>query len=84
MDLIGKEIDAGSAVGDLATTEDLLRTLRDTIEGDLDSETRRAVVEGLVSGISVETLGTGRSKQAAVTVSYRFSEPVYAVDNAAS
>ena len=84
MELVGKEIETGLAVSGLATTEDLLRTLRDTIEGALDSDTRRAVVEGLVSGISVKTLGTGRSKQAAVTVSYRFAEPVYAVDNAAS
>lgn len=84
MDLIAKESETGKAVGDLASTDTLLRDLRDAIEGDLDWDTRRAVVEALVEGISVETTGSARKKQAAVTVSYRFSEPVYAVDNAAS
>ena len=53
---------------------------RDTIDGDLDWDTRRAVVDGLVSGITVETSGTGNNKTAAITVSYNFSEPVHAVD----
>ena len=75
MALVATDIDTGITVSDLANTEDLLRTLRDTIEGDLDWATRRAVVEGLVSGITVETSGTGHKKQAAVTVSYNFSEP---------
>ncbi|MDA1128606.1 MAG: recombinase family protein, partial [Chloroflexi bacterium] len=82
MALVASEIDTGITVGDLANTDSLLRTLRDTIEGDLPFETRRAVIEGLVSGITVETQGTGHSKTASVTVSYNFSEPRYAVDNA--
>ncbi len=82
MELIASDIDTGITVGDLANTDTLLRTLRETIKGDVDWETRRAVVEGLVAGITVETTGSGRKKQAAVTVSYNFSEPVYAVDSA--
>ena len=81
MDLISDDVDTGIAIGDLATTEDLLRTLRETIEGDLDWNTRRAVVDGLVSGITVETNGTGNKKTAAITVDYNFSEPVHAVDS---
>jgi site-specific DNA recombinase len=84
MDLIANEIDTGITVGDLANTEDLLRTLRDTIDGDLGWDTRRAVVEGLVSGINVETSGTGHKKIAAVTVSYNFSEPNCVVNSASS
>ena len=75
MGLIASEVDTGITIGGLANTEVLLRTLRETIEGDLEWETRRAVVEGLVSGITVETSGTGHKKKAAVTVSYNFSEP---------
>jgi len=82
MDLIAKESETGIAVGNLANTDDLLRTLRETIEGDLPWETRRAIVEGLVSGITVETTGTGHKKKANVTVRYNFAEPVYAVDSA--
>ena len=84
MNLISKEAETGRAVGDLATTEDLLRTLRMKIDWDLPFETRRTVVEGLVSGITVETQGTGHQKTASVTVSYNFSDPSYAVDNATS
>ncbi len=75
MALFAREIDIGITVGELANTEVLLRTLRETIEQDLDWDTRRAVVEGLVSGITVETFGTGHKKKANVTVSYNFSEP---------
>ncbi|MCH7738311.1 MAG: hypothetical protein IH872_13050 [Chloroflexi bacterium] len=84
MDLIAAEAETGIAVGDLATAEDLLRTLRETINSDLDWDTRRAVAESLIAGITVETTGTGRNKKAAVTVSYRFAEPVYAVDSSGS
>ena len=75
MELIASEVDTGITVGDLANTEVLLRTLRETIEGDLPWETRRAVVEGLVAGITVETSGTGHKKKGTVTVSYNFAEP---------
>ena len=84
MELVASEVTTGIAVGDLANTGDLLRTLQETIEGDLPHETRRAVVEGLVSGITVETSGTGRKKKAAVTVSYNFAEAVHVVDSATS
>ena len=80
MGLIADDVDTGIAIGDLANTEDLLRTLRETIEGDLDWDTHRAVVDGLVSGITVETSGTGNKKTAAITVEYNFAEPVDAVD----
>ena len=84
MDLIAKEAESGKAIGDLATTDSLLRDLREKIEWDLDWDTRRAVVEGLVAGITVDTKGTGRKKTAVITVSYNFSEPVHVVNNATS
>ena len=84
MDLIAKEAETGQAVGELATTDTLLRDLRDAIESDLDFDTRRTVVEALVAGITVETEGAGRYKTAAVTVNYRFSEPSHVVDSSGS
>lgn len=83
-DLVANEIDTGITVGNLANTKGLLKTLRDTIGGELDWDTRRAVVEGLVSDIAVETSGTGHKKIASVTVSYNFSEPNCVVSNASS
>lgn len=80
MGLVADDVDTGIVIGDLANTEDLLRALRETINGDLDWDTRRSVVDGLVSGITVETSGTGNQKTAAIRVEYNFSEPVHAVD----
>ena len=75
------EAHRGQKVGDLVGTESLLRTLSDTIEGPLDWETRREVVEALVDDISVETAGTGRKKTATLTITYNFAEPVEVVEN---
>ena len=66
-------------VSDVASTEGLLRSLQDTIEGPSDWETRRSVIEGLVSGVLVETTGTKRQKKSKISVTYNF-EPVDAAE----
>ena len=78
------EAQRGQTVGGLATTENLLKALSDTIDGPLDWGTKREVVEALVDGITAETAGTGRKKTATVTVTYNFSEPVQVVENSTS
>ena len=75
------EAERGQSVGRLADAESLLKTLRDQIQGPLAGETRQRVVEALVSGISIETTGEGRKKQAHVDITYAFSPEVHAVDN---
>ena len=78
------EAERGQTVGELVGTESLLKALSETIDGPLDWETRREVVEALVDGISVETTGTGRKKTATLTITYNFSEPVEVVENRTS
>jgi len=51
------------------------------MQGPLDWETRRVMVEGLVSEIAIETKGKGQTKTAAVIVVSNFAEPGHAADN---
>jgi site-specific DNA recombinase len=63
-----------------ATT--LLERLRDRlemVEASNDTATKRQVVELLVAGIQVDTVGTGKARHAKITITYTFS-PKRAVD----
>ena len=80
MALMADESGRATTVEDISNVGELLRALQDTIEGPLDWETRRSVIEGLVSGIVVETAGTGRKKTASVTVTYNFQDFVSAAE----
>ena len=82
--IMDTEAQRGQDVGNLVRTESLLRELKDRVEGPLDSQTKRLVVEALVSGVMVETTGRGRKKTAEVEVTYAFSEPMVAVENGTS
>ena len=75
------EAQRGQTVGELATTESLLKTLRETVGGPLEWDVKRQVIEALVDSITVETIGTGRKKTANLTITYNFAEPVHAVEN---
>jgi len=82
--IAANEAQRGQKVGDLVGTESLLESLREAVDGPLNWETKREVVEALVDDISVETAGTGRKKTATLTVTYNFSEPVDVVENRTS
>ena len=71
-------------VGRLTDAENLLEELRDKVQGPLDWETRRQVVEALVWGITVDSRGEGRKKEATLTVTYAFEPRVHAVEHGTS
>lgn len=79
--IVTNEAQRGQAVGNLVGTESLLKTLSNTIDGPLDWEAKREVVEALVDEISVETSGTNRKKTATLTITYNFSESVKVTEN---
>lgn len=73
MKLMGEESNRATTVESIATTEELLQTFRDGIDLPLDWEGRREMVEAFVSGIIVETTGTGRKKKSNISVTYTFA-----------
>ncbi len=78
--VISGEAEVGRHVGQLADAGSLLEAIKDKLVGPLDFDTKRQVVESLVSGISVTTTGEGRAKSATVNVTYAF-EPASHVAN---
>ena len=76
--------DAGSR---LDQTESLLRELNDRLDGLVTWELRRELVEILTGSIVVNTARVGDSREATVTVTYRFGggqqthEPTAAVSH---
>ena len=74
----------GLAVGQMTNAEHLLAELKDQIQGDLDWDTRRQVIEALVKGVTVVTKGEGRKKTADMVVTYAFAAPVHAVEQGMS
>ena len=78
------EAQRGQDVGNLVSTEGLLKELKDQVEGPGDYQKKRLVVEALVSGIVVETSGLGRKKTGNVEITYTFSEPVTVAENGSS
>jgi site-specific DNA recombinase len=75
------ETERGQSRSNLSDVESLLVELRDKIQGPLDWETRRQIVEALVSGIRTSTTGQGRNKEASIEVTYAFETPVHAVEH---
>jgi site-specific DNA recombinase len=59
----------------LDQAEVLLRELNARLDSKLTWETRREIVEILVAGIGVNTIGVNGGSEVQVTVTYRFSEP---------
>jgi site-specific DNA recombinase len=57
-----------------------LRERLEVVEATNDIATKRRVVELLVAGIQVDTVGTGKAKQATITITYTFA-PKRAVDS---
>ena len=69
----------------LTDAESILLELQNKVNGPLSFDTKRSVVDALVDGITVETSGEGRHKEATVTVTYTFSNPTAdALENSTS
>ncbi len=79
--LLNQGAEQGQKVGKLTDAESLLKALRDKIQGPVDWDTKRKVVELLVWGISVATTGAGRKKKASVEIVYAFEPKPHAVVN---
>ena len=79
--VISGEAEVGRHVGQLTDAKSLLEALKDRLEGPLDFDTKRQMVESLVSSISVTTTGEGRSKSATVDVTYAFEESIHGVNS---
>jgi site-specific DNA recombinase len=75
------ETERGQSRSNLSDVESLLVELRDKVQGPLDWETRRQIVEALVSGIRASTTGEGRNKEASIEVTYAFEAPSHAVEH---
>jgi hypothetical protein len=54
----------------------MLEKLRDKLDAGLTWELKRQLVEVLVDGITVDTIGTEKSREAVVNVRYRFVSSV--------
>jgi len=79
--LLNEGAEQGQKVGKLTDAGSLLKALQDRIQGQVDWDTKRKVVELLVWGISVKTKGTGRKKKATVEIIYAFEpKPFVAVN----
>src|SRR5207249_8184804 len=63
------------AEAELATARDFLKELNGCLDEPLTWEVKRKLVETLVEGIRVETVGEGAQRDSHVTVTYRFSVP---------
>jgi len=70
--LLNQGAEQGQKVGMLTEAESLLKALQDGIQGPVDWDTKRRVVESLVWGIFVKTVGEGRKKKATVEITYAF------------
>ncbi|MCZ6535453.1 MAG: hypothetical protein O6914_05710, partial [Chloroflexi bacterium] len=82
--LLNQGAEQGQKVGKLTDAESLLRALQDKIQGPVDWDTKRRVVEALVWGITVTTTGEGRKKKALVEITYAFEPKSHAVVNGTS
>jgi len=80
--LLNQGAEQGQKVGKLTDAESLLKALQDRIKGPVDWDTKRRVVESLVWGISVKTVGKGRKKKASVEIIYAFEPNSHVVVNA--
>jgi site-specific DNA recombinase len=57
----------------LATVEDMLAQLRAKLDQGISWELKRALIEVLVDGIKVDTIGTDGHRESVINVRYRFS-----------
>jgi hypothetical protein len=60
----------------LASVPAMLEKLREKLDAGLTWELKRQLVEVLVDGITVDTIGTEKTRQAVVNVRYRFVSSV--------
>lgn len=60
----------------LASVPAMLEKLREKLEGGISWELKRQLVEVLVDGITVDTIGIGKSREATVNVRYKFVSSV--------
>ena len=79
--LLNQGAEQGQKVGKLTDAESLLEALQDRIQGSVDWDTKRRVIELLVWSISVKTKGVRRKKQATVEIVYAFEPKPIAVVN---
>ena len=79
--LLNQGAEQGQKVGKLTDAESLLKALQEKIQGPVDWDTKRRVVESLVWGISVKTTGKDRKKKATVEIIYAFEPKPIAVVN---
>jgi site-specific DNA recombinase len=59
----------------LATVEMLLERLRTKLDQGISWELKRELAEVLIDGITVDTIGEGKQREAVIKVRYRFSSP---------
>lgn len=57
----------------IANVESLLERLREKLDKGISWELKRELVEVLVDGITVDTIGSGNQREAVINVRYRFS-----------
>jgi len=79
--LLNRGAEQGQKVGKLTDAESLLKSLQDRIQGSVEWDTKRRVVESLVWGISVKTIGKGQKKKATVEIVYAFEPKAHALVN---
>ena len=79
--LLNQGAEQGQKVGKLTDAESLLKALQDKIQGPVDWDTKRRVIELLVWSISVKTKGISRKKTATVEMVYAFEPKPHAVVN---
>lgn len=82
--LINMGTKVGQDVGRLTEAEHLLKSLQERIDGELDWDIKREILETLVWGITVNTKGEGHKKKAEVEVCYAFDPAYHAVKDGIS
>ena len=80
MNLMTDQTDRATTVAQIASVEELLLTLNEGMDMELDWEGQREMIEGYLRGVLVSTRGTKRRKIASYTMSWTF-ETVGAVDS---
>jgi site-specific DNA recombinase len=70
--VMSRQAEAGVKVGRLDGADSLLRELHDRMQEPMSPETKQRIIAALVTGISVETIGSGRRKEATLNVAYAF------------
>ncbi|MGA2717111.1 MAG: recombinase family protein [Bryobacteraceae bacterium] len=69
---MASHIEPAQDIAALANVEEMLTNLREKLDAGITWDSKRQLVEVLVDGITVDTVGVGAAKQAIVNVRYKF------------